>query len=82
MLSKAVYSKLEFSAPMSRKQMPNFNLFFFHFPRMAFALCLCTLWCEKHRTSFEWCESGALLVPFLVSANKLTWQFTVPDADR
>lgn len=32
MLSKAVYSKLEFSAPMSKKKMSNFNFF----SRMAF----------------------------------------------
>lgn len=36
----------------------------------------------KKSISFEWCKSGVLLVPFVVSANKLTWQFTVPNTDR
>lgn len=78
MFSKAVYSKLEFSAPMSRKKMSNFN-FFFQNGFLAVSVYPVTL---KNSISFEWCKSGALLVPFIVSANKLTWQFTVPDADR
>lgn len=80
MFSKAVYSKFEFSAPMSRKKMSNFNFFF---SRMVFlAVPVYSVMLTKYSISFEWCKSGALLVPFVVSANKLTRQFTVPDADR
>lgn len=55
----------------------------FLFPEWFFS-CACVS-CEakkKNSISFEWCKSGALLVSFVVFANKLTWQFTAPDADR
>lgn len=81
MFSKAVYSKLEFSAPRSRKKISNFNSFFF-FQNGFLAVPAYPAKLKKNSISFEWCKSGALLVPFVVSANKLTWQFTAPDADR
>lgn len=45
MFSKAVYSKLEFLAPMSRKKMPNLSFFF----QNGFFSCACVS-CDAKKT--------------------------------
>lgn len=82
MFSKAVYSKLEFSSPMSRKKISNFN-FFFPLQNGFLAVPVYSVMLKPPTVSaLSGGNQGHFLSHLWFFANKLTWQFTVLDADR